>query len=63
MLNEKDFLNGVWDKYSDYSENKTNDKFYRKHYYKNTEGNRAIRVLSMIMLVVTLGFGVTYAGT
>lgn len=63
MLNEKDFLNGVWGKYSEYSENKTNDKFYRKHYYRNTESTRAIRSLAMVMLIVTLGFGVTYAGT
>ena len=63
MLENKDFLDGVWKKYSDYSKNKTNDKFYTKHYCKNTEGNRIIRSLAMVMLVVTLGFGVTYAGT
>ncbi len=63
MLDNKEFLDGVWKKYSDYSKNKTNDKFYTKHYYKNTEGNRIIRSLAMVMLVVTFGFGVTYAGT
>lgn len=63
MLNNKEFLDIVWKKYSDYKENIINDKFYKKHYYKNTEKNRVIRSLAMVMLVVTLGFGVTYAGT
>lgn len=62
MLNEKNFIDGVWDKYEDYSHRKNKDKFFTKHLYKNTDYTLTIKMLSTFLVIIITTFGIVYAG-
>lgn len=66
MLEEKRFIDGIWDKYDFYLNNeKSRDVFFKKHYYKNTDYLLALRTVAMFIIVIMFTMtliGGAYAG-
>ncbi len=60
MLDEKKFIDDIWKRYEDYSNNKRKDKFFNKHFYRNTDYILGVRtfatfLLSMVLTMAILG--------
>jgi len=66
MLEEKRFIDGIWDKYDFYLNNeKSRDVFFEKHYYKNTDYLLALKTVAMFIIVIMFTMtliGGVYAG-
>lgn len=63
MLDEKDFMNNVWNKYEYYSSNKERkNEFLLKHVYKNTEYILAIKSFITFIISLLVTSGIVYAG-
>lgn len=63
MLDEKDFINGVWNKYENYSHTrKKKDNFFSKKNYKNTEYLLTIKSFVTFILSIITATGIVYAG-
>lgn len=63
MLDEKDFINEIWNKYDkyQYKRNSKND-FFKKHYYKNNEYILAIKSFITFIISILTTTGIVYAG-
>lgn len=63
MLDEKDFINGVWNKYENYSNNrKSKDKFFSKKLYQNSEYILGIKSFIIFLISLVATAGIVYAG-
>lgn len=63
MLDEKDFINEVWNKYENYSHKRNNkDKFFSKRLYKNSQYILAIKSFITFLISLAATVGIVYAG-
>lgn len=62
MLNEEDFVNGIWNKYDNYSRERNKEEFFSKHCYKNTEYKLATKTAFSFIFTMIITLGVVYAG-
>ena len=62
MLTDKEFLDGIWEKYDAYTAEENKDKFYKKHWYRNTDFLLRIRTILNFLIAMLATAGVVYAG-
>lgn len=63
MLNEKEFINSIWDKYYNYSiEKNKNDKFFSHKFYRKSGYILAIKSFMMLSISLFITTGIVYAG-
>lgn len=61
MTSDEVFVNGVWEKYDNYMSSNAQEKFFRKHQYKNTEIKRKLGTIVSFILGIIATTGVVYA--
>lgn len=63
MLEEKDFINKVWNKYENYSNNRKNtDRFFYKKIYQNSKYILAVKSFIAFLISLVTTAGIVYAG-
>lgn len=63
MLDEKDFINEIWNKYDKYKYKRNTKKdFFKKHHYKNSEYILTIKSFIIFIISILATTGIVYAG-
>lgn len=62
MLTDREFIEEFWNKCDNYKYNKSKNKFFNKHVYKNTDISLGIKTFVMILCTTIMTVGVVYAG-
>lgn len=61
MMNDKDFINGVWQKYDNYINSKNDESFFKKNHYKNNKLVKNLNTAISFIVGLVATTGIVYA--